>query len=169
MSSPAALSRFHQAQADDTAGYATALSEIRAGRKLEHWIWYIFPQLAGLGTSSLSQKYGIRDRAEAEAYLQDPVLRGRLLEISSEALRQVAPLLGRTLERLLGSEIDVRKLVSSLTLFREVARRLYESEQLEEHGELVRIADEILRHAAAEGWPPCESTLARLRTEPAAG
>jgi uncharacterized protein (DUF1810 family) len=169
MSSPAALSRFHQAQADDIAGYATALREVRASRKVEHWIWYIFPQLSGLGNSSLARTYGIRDLAEAEAYLQDPVLRGRLLEISSEVLRQLAPLLGLTLQRLLGSEIDVRKLVSSLTLFRAAARRLYESAQLEECGELTRVADEILRLAASEGWRPCESTLARLKTDSAAG
>ena len=62
------LVRFHEAQASRSAGYDTALAEIRRGRKTSHWIWYIFPQLAGLGRSSTAQKYAIRDLAEACAY-----------------------------------------------------------------------------------------------------
>ena len=77
------LSRFHTAQARD---YDTALSEIRSGRKRSHWIWYIFPQIQGLGYSSTAQYYALQDLDEAKAYLADPVLRERLLEISGALL-----------------------------------------------------------------------------------
>ena len=77
------LERFTRAQEHD---YARALSEIRAGRKRSHWMWYIFPQLAGLGMSSTSQFYAIDDLDEAAAYLEHPVLGPRLLEISGALL-----------------------------------------------------------------------------------
>ena len=77
------LSRFLKAQERD---YARALSEIRSGRKRSHWMWYIFPQLKGLGYSSTSQYYGIRNLEEAKAYLQHPVLGPRLVEISEALL-----------------------------------------------------------------------------------
>ena len=103
------LSRFHRAQARD---YDRALSEIRAGNKRSHWIWYIFPQIRGLGYSSTAQFYAIEDLGEAKAYLADPVLRERLLEISGA-------LLG--LESSDPSEVmgypDDLKLRSSMTLF----------------------------------------------------
>ena len=73
------LERFVKAQEYD---YDTALREIRGGRKRSHWMWYIFPQLKGLGYSSTSQYYGIRDLDDAKAYLQHPVLGPRLVEIS---------------------------------------------------------------------------------------
>ena len=76
------LSRFHTAQASPTAGYDTALAEIRRGRKTSHWIWYIFPQLEGLGRSSTARAYAIRDLAEACEYLRDPLLRARYEEIA---------------------------------------------------------------------------------------
>ena len=65
------LERFRKAQRNS---YKTALQEIRAGRKQSHWMWYIFPQIAGLGRSETAQYYAIRDRREAEEYLKDPVL-----------------------------------------------------------------------------------------------
>ncbi len=68
---PHDLYRFIQAQQDD---YAQALAEIRSGRKASHWMWYLFPQLAGLGFSVLSQRYAIRSLAEAQAYLAHPML-----------------------------------------------------------------------------------------------
>ena len=77
------LERFKEAHQRD---YATALAEIRSGRKKSHWMWYIFPQLKGLGYSSTSQYYGIRDLDEAKAYLQHPVLGPRLVEISEALL-----------------------------------------------------------------------------------
>ena len=77
------LSRFLKAQESD---YETALAEIRSGRKRSHWIWYIFPQLKGLGFSTLSYHYGIDDIDEAKAYMKDPVLSARLIEISRALL-----------------------------------------------------------------------------------
>ena len=71
------LQRFHEAQTDPRVGYDRALAEIRCGRKTSHWIWYIFPQLAGLGRSAMAEKYAIRDLAEACDYLRDPILRAR--------------------------------------------------------------------------------------------
>ena len=77
------LSRFLKAQASD---YARALSEIRSGCKRSHWMWYIFPQIQGLGFSSTAQYYAIRDLEEAKAYLQHPVLGPHLVEISEALL-----------------------------------------------------------------------------------
>jgi uncharacterized protein (DUF1810 family) len=68
------------------ADYETALSEIRSGRKCSHWMWYIFPQYEGLGSSAMSRRYAIRSRAEAEAYLMHPVLGPRLLECAEAAV-----------------------------------------------------------------------------------
>ncbi len=103
------LSRFHKAQ---QSSYETALAEIRSGRKRSHWIWYIFPQIQGLGFSSTAQYYAIENLEEAKAYLADPVLRERLLEISN-ALRK--------LDSCDPSEVmgypDDLKLRSSMTLF----------------------------------------------------
>ena len=103
------LSRFHKAQQRD---YADALAEIRAGRKRTHWIWYIFPQIQGLGFSSTSQYYAIRNLDEAKAYLADPVLRARLLEISQALLE----LPSSDPSAVMGYPDDM-KLKSSMTLF----------------------------------------------------
>jgi uncharacterized protein (DUF1810 family) len=77
------LNRFLKAQEKD---YQTALSEIRSGRKRSHWMWYIFPQITGLGSSPMAVKYAIRDLDEAKAYLDDPILGSRLKEISQALL-----------------------------------------------------------------------------------
>src|SRR6266576_219495 len=77
------LERFHEAQASRWAGYDAALAEIRAGGKRSHWIWYIFPQIEGLGHSSTARAYAIRDLGEACAYLRDPTLRARYEEIAA--------------------------------------------------------------------------------------
>src|SRR3712207_5317133 len=103
------LQRFHEAQAEPHAGYNTALAEIQRGRKTSHWIWYIFPQLSGLGHSAIARKYGIRDLAEASDYLRDPVLRARYEEITFAISDQLAR--GGTLEELMGSRIDALKLI----------------------------------------------------------
>ena len=78
------MNRFLTAQERD---YPTALREIQAGRKQSHWMWYIFPQIAGLGFSAKSQFYAIADMAEAKAYLAQPVLRAHLIEISEALLK----------------------------------------------------------------------------------
>jgi uncharacterized protein (DUF1810 family) len=106
------LKRFLSAQEHD---YATALSEIKAGRKRSHWMWYIFPQISGLGFSSTSAYYGIKSLEEAAAYLQHPVLGKRLLEISEVLLT----LEGRNATAIFGQPDDV-KLKSSMTLFSRV-------------------------------------------------
>ena len=113
------LGRFIQAQ-DKT--YAGALAELKAGRKRGHWIWWVFPQMRGLGTSEYSVFYGIVNEAEALAYLQHPVLGARYRECVSVIhghLCQggVNPL------TLMGSEIDVDKLRSSLELFLKVSEK----------------------------------------------
>jgi uncharacterized protein (DUF1810 family) len=106
------LQRFLDAQATD---YAQALAEIKAGRKRSHWMWYIFPQIQGLGFSSISQRYAITDLAEAAAYLQHPVLGARLVEIS----RALLGLASSNATSVMGSPDDL-KLRSSMTLFAAV-------------------------------------------------
>ena len=71
---------------EGTATYAEALQEVKNGHKRSHWIWYVFPQMKGLGKSEISQYYGINGREEAKAYIEHPVLRERLVEISEAVL-----------------------------------------------------------------------------------
>lgn len=105
------LKRFHEAQSYD---YRTALAEIQRGRKESHWMWYIFPQIAGLGKSSTAQYYAIHDLKEARDYLNDEILGSRLEEISEALLRLETddPL------QVMGWPDDL-KLRSSMTLFAE--------------------------------------------------
>ena len=104
------LSRFLKAQEQD---YEQALREIRSGRKRSHWMWYIFPQIQGLGFSPTAQYYAIRDLQEARDYLAHPVLGTRLKEISSALL----DLNGLSVSEIFGYPDDL-KLRSSMTLFR---------------------------------------------------
>lgn len=97
--------------------YAQALREMRAGRKATHWMWFVFPQIAGLGHSPTARRYAIADRAEAEAYLAHPVLGPRLYE----CLEALAPWVGKRTPVALLGEVDAMKLRSSLTLFEAVA------------------------------------------------
>ncbi|MEN6517898.1 MAG: DUF1810 domain-containing protein [Methanospirillum sp.] len=106
---PYNLDRFVQAQ---RRCYEQALNELRNGRKSSHWMWYIFPQLAGLGRSPISMEYSIRTLAEAEAYLRHPVLGPRLAECAGAVLAVE----GRSAHDLFGSPDD-RKLRSCATLF----------------------------------------------------
>jgi uncharacterized protein (DUF1810 family) len=106
------LQRFLDAQQSD---YAQALAEVKAGRKRSHWMWYIFPQVQGLGFSETSRYYGIKDLAEATAYLQHPVLGSRLVSICEELLK----LPGSNATSIMGSPDDM-KLKSSMTLFAAV-------------------------------------------------
>ena len=93
--------------------YKIALAEIKNGRKVSHWIWYIFPQLKALGRSHNAQYYGIENLDEAKEYLADETLRERLLEIS-QALSELE---SNDIEYIMGSSIDKVKLQSSMTLF----------------------------------------------------
>ena len=110
---PHDLTRFLEAQ---ERVYAVALAELRAGRKRSHWMWYIFPQFKGLGYSTTSQQYAIKSRAEAEAYLQDPVLGPRLVE----CMEAVLGISGKSAYDILGSPDDL-KLRSCATLFATVS------------------------------------------------
>jgi uncharacterized protein (DUF1810 family) len=113
---PFDLQRFVAAQ-EDAAIYARALAELRAGRKQSHWIWFVFPQIAGLGASPMSQAYAIRSLEEARAYLAHPLLGTRLRE-SAEALLAADP--DASAESILGG-IDAIKVRSSMTLFHRAA------------------------------------------------
>ena len=107
------LHRFVDAQA---GLYADALGELRAGRKRTHWMWFVFPQIEGLGHSAMAQRYAIASRAEAAAYLAHDVLGPRLRE-ATQAMLDVP---GRTAHEILGSPDDV-KFRSCLTLFDAIA------------------------------------------------
>ena len=107
------LERFYKAQEYD---YETALSEIRNGRKESHWMWYIFPQITGLGRSTTAEYYAIKSKEEAKGYIEDPVLGKRLVEIS-QALFQIE---SDDAEMVMGWP-DNLKLRSCMTLFAEVA------------------------------------------------
>jgi len=109
------LERFVSAQ-DGVGTYDAALCELRAGRKTSHWMWFVFPQLAGLGRSATAQRYALSDLAEARAYLAHPVLGPRLREVTSA----VAVLDDADPAQVLGS-VDALKLRSSMTLFARAA------------------------------------------------
>jgi len=96
--------------------YARALAELRAGHKQSHWMWFVFPQIAGLGRSAMAQRYAIAGREEARAYLQHPLLGPRLEECAQALLQHT----DRTPRQILGSPDDL-KLRSSMTLFAAVA------------------------------------------------
>jgi uncharacterized protein (DUF1810 family) len=113
-SDPYNLQRFVDAQAPV---YEQVLRELRAGRKASHWMWFIFPQIAGLGHSPMAQRFAISGRAEAESYLQHAVLGPRL----TECTRLVNQQAGRAIEDTLG-DIDGLKFRSSMTLFAKVAK-----------------------------------------------
>jgi uncharacterized protein (DUF1810 family) len=158
-SEPFGLDRFKEAQKHNLHG---ALAEINAGAKRGHWIWYVFPQLAGLGSSAMARTYGIAGIVEARAYLSDPMLRQRLLDITNAVDAQLKR--GVPLTRLMGSEIDAVKLVSSLTLFEDVARRLSASETDADYRDLAERARAVLDAAESQGYPRCQFTLDRIRS-----
>ena len=109
------LERFVQAQ-DSGGTYQRAVAELRSGRKTTHWMWFIFPQIAGLGRSATAQAYAISDLAEAQAYLAHPILGPRLIECAEIVAAQQ----GRSAEQIFGG-IDAIKLRSSMTLFAHAA------------------------------------------------
>jgi uncharacterized protein (DUF1810 family) len=110
---PFDLNRFVQAQEHD---FDRALSEIRRGRKQSHWMWYIFPQIDGLGSSSMAKRYAVKSIAEAEGYLRHPVLGPRLIACAEAALAVE----GKSAHDVFGSPDDM-KLRSSATLFARVS------------------------------------------------
>ena len=110
MEDPYQLERFVAAQ--DDGSYRDAVAELRAGRKASHWMWFIFPQVAGLGRSAMAQHFAISSVDEAQAYLRHPVLGPRLRECA----QILAGLDGKSADQILGS-VDAMKLRSSMTLF----------------------------------------------------
>lgn len=110
---PHDLQRFVEAQAPEIA---TVKRELRSGRKRSHWMWYVFPQMEGLGSSRMAQRYGISSRSEAEAYLDHPVLGPRLRDCTAI----VNGVEGRSANEIFGSPDDL-KFRSSMTLFARVA------------------------------------------------
>jgi uncharacterized protein (DUF1810 family) len=139
------LARFVEAQ-DRGGTYDRALREIRGGRKVSHWMWFVFPQIAGLGSSPMAQRYAIESLDEAAAYLRHPVLGPRLIECAMALL----DLDGEAdAEHVLGS-IDAIKLRSSMTLFQQV-----DPEQ--------PVFGEVLNRYF--GGTPDPATLARVRRD----
>ena len=112
---PYDLERFVTAQ-DSGGTYASALAELRAGRKTSHWMWFVFPRLAGLGRTEMSRRYAILSREEAGAYLSHPILGARLRECA----RILIELNETTAEDVFGP-VDAMKLRSSMTLFARAA------------------------------------------------
>ena len=129
--------------------YQVALKEILDGEKISHWIWYIFPQ-GPFGTSAMSEMYAITSPLEATAYLQHPVLRSRLLEITLAVADQLKTEINP--ETLMGSSIDCQKLASSMTLFKFIADDLDDQD-------LSNATKKVLDQAAAHGWGQCTMTL----------
>jgi uncharacterized protein (DUF1810 family) len=113
MTDPFELQRFVDAQAPV---YAQVMSELRSGRKLSHWMWFIFPQIAGLGHSTMARRYSIASRDEAMAYLKHPILGPRL----AECTETLCGIQGRSIEQILGTPDDI-KFRSSMTLFEAVS------------------------------------------------
>ena len=109
------ISRFIEAQENT---YETALAEIKRGRKTSHWIWFIFPQIKGLGRSMMCQMYAIHDLEEAKEYLQNELLRTRLITICEALLEQDG-----NIREIMGSPDD-KKVRSCVTLFREADSRV---------------------------------------------
>jgi uncharacterized protein (DUF1810 family) len=115
MNDPYRLERFVQAQ-DSNGTFQRAVAELRAGRKVGHWMWFVFPQIAGLGFSAMSQRYAISGLAEARGYLEHPVLGPRLVECATI----LAGTDGKSAAEILG-HVDAMKLRSSMTLFAAAA------------------------------------------------
>jgi uncharacterized protein (DUF1810 family) len=144
---PFRLERFVAAQ-DETGTFHRALAELRGGAKHGHWMWFVFPQVAGLGMSATSRHYAISSLAEARAYLAHPVLGPRLRECA----RVVHGTEGKTAEQIFGL-IDALKLRSSMTLFAE-------AEAEARTGTSEAVFREVL--AKFFGGVPDEATLTRL-------
>jgi uncharacterized protein (DUF1810 family) len=162
------LQRFIDAQDQQTDGLATALAELGRGRKQGHWIWYVFPQLEGLGSSSTARTYGLGGREEAEAFLRDEVLCRRYAQAVAAVSTQLCRLQPPQLEVLMGSRVDALKLVSSLTLFEAVATTL--AGEGDEDSAYARLAEEIggvLAVADAQGYDRCAFTQRALASQPA--
>lgn len=149
MNEPPDLSRFEARQND----FDQALGEIESGRKRSHWMWFVFPQVAGLGNSEMSRVYAIGSIGEAQSFLLHPVLGFSYRKIVDAVWEQVVNR-GVTIRALFGSPDDA-KLVSSLTLFAAITERLQPSPDI---AAFVSEADDILDVAYAQGLVRCITT-----------
>lgn len=154
------VERFTHAHANPGAGFDAAMREIRAGRKVGHWIWYIFPQLEELGRSSAAARFALADADEAWAYVAHPLL-GARLALAFETVDQHPG----SLHELMADPVDARKLVSSLTLFHAVCQlHLADADALLAARALsiTMTSHRVLKKAAREGLPKCAFTLQSL-------
>lgn len=156
---------FLGAQSSARAGHAAALAELRGGQKTGHWIWYVFPQVAGLGRSAVAERFGIVGTAEARDYLAHPVLGERLLEAIDAVLGQLSAPLSIPLDRLMGGRLDGCKLVSSCTLFEAAARSMASHDDPTVASRAEAVADRcraVLQAGAQQGFDACRFTLAAV-------
>ena len=146
-------------------GFAAALRELKAGRKTGHWIWYVLPQLVGLGRSSTAVYYGLADAQEAADYLRDPILGERLIAAAAAVRSHLAAPNVRPMRiaELMGSEIDALKLVSCMTLLRHVASALYAVDPQPQFAAMAEHADAILAAAAEQSYSACAHTEEHVR------
>lgn len=162
------VDHFRLAQQNEWSGFEVALQEIQQGCKRGCWMWYIFPQITGLGQSSMSQRFSIQNRAHAFMYLDDKELCGNLLEMTRAVAIQIRR--GATINQLV--HWDQAKLISSLTLFEIVAneaagvdhakKKSHESSSLEE---LSSLCHSILQMVCSKhGYSRCQHTLDVLRS-----
>ncbi|HHT0592076.1 TPA: DUF1810 family protein [Legionella anisa] len=154
------IQRFIKAQQGQDAytSFQLAYDELKAGSKQSHWIWYIFPQLKQLGLSSIAQHFGIVDFKEACDYLQNKELfqnYDAITQLVEQQLKRKTPAL-----ILMNGDTDTKKLVSSLTLFREAASFLeHQGDISPNFAALAQRCDRILQETAKQGYPPCKHTL----------
>ena len=151
------LQRFIDAHEGDGM-YAIALAEIRAGRKQSHWIWYILPNLRGLGYSETARFYAIDGQAEALAYYQHPLLGARLTEVAEAIVTVLST--GQTLEEVFG-DIDAKKTISCMTLFDMIGTDTA-VQDCAHHQRFQSAAQTILATGVSQGLPRCMKTLALL-------
>lgn len=153
------LDRFHNAQQglSSLPSFKQAFGEIHQGTKVSHWIWYILPQLKELGFSGTAKHYGIEDAQEACDYLRNKALFDNYLSIIKEIQIQIKH---RSITYVMGSSIDAKKLMSSITLFREVAAYLnsLQQEPFHDYKGMVETCDYILERAAKDNLFLCQHT-----------
>jgi uncharacterized protein (DUF1810 family) len=163
----AGLHRFHDAQQGRNSGlpsFNQAYAEIQQGSKKSHWIWYILPQFKNLGASQLAQKYAIQNAQEACDYLREPKLFDNYYKIVTKILLQIQH---TSIHHVMGSSIDAQKLMSSLTLFKEIAEYLdaQQKGQFHDYKDLAKKCEQILASGANELLFPCEKTLSLVKPQ----
>jgi uncharacterized protein (DUF1810 family) len=143
------LQRFLNAQNQSGSdSYFSAINEIRSGSKSSHWIWYVFPQIK-MGYSWNSEHFAIKSSNEAVAFLEHLQLRNRYFDISEQVLIKLEA--GSDINTLMGNRTDALKLVSSMTLFSEISRKL--------HDDVQSILEQSLKLIHSQGLPRCQTTL----------